>query len=154
MAESTELRQETLPQTEGQVAGGVLRGAWEKTKLAIARSVFWSYERGTWQYDVIVLAILAFIFLTPRPLFNDRPRLQLSDLRHVPGVVEVAHGKGWRSYQIDARLVESMGNVKLEEAVREILQQRLKKPVMLKLPIETNRDKNNVVLGYTVVVAQ
>lgn len=30
----------------------------------------WSYERGTWQYDLIVLAILAFIFLTPGAFFN------------------------------------------------------------------------------------
>ncbi len=30
----------------------------------------WPYERGTWQYDIIVGLILAFIFFTPRTLFN------------------------------------------------------------------------------------
>jgi hypothetical protein len=38
------------------------------------RSVFWSFKRGSWQYDLIVIAILAFIFLTPREYFGDAPR--------------------------------------------------------------------------------
>ena len=29
----------------------------------------WSYERGTWQYDVLCLLIIAFIFLTPKAWF-------------------------------------------------------------------------------------
>jgi hypothetical protein len=29
----------------------------------------WSYERGTWQYDVLCLLIIAFIFLTPKTWF-------------------------------------------------------------------------------------
>lgn len=38
------------------------------------RSVFWNFNRGSWQYDLIVIAILAFIFLTPREFFGDAPR--------------------------------------------------------------------------------
>ena len=30
------------------------------------RIFFWSYERGTWQYDVAVALILVFVLLTPR----------------------------------------------------------------------------------------
>jgi len=37
--------------------------------------LFWSYRRASWQYDLIVVAILAFIFLTPRSFFSDQPRL-------------------------------------------------------------------------------
>jgi hypothetical protein len=34
-----------------------------------------------WQYDVIVVAILAFIFLTPRQIFRDQPKaLQIAQL--------------------------------------------------------------------------
>jgi hypothetical protein len=29
----------------------------------------WNYERGTWQYDVLCLLIIAFIFLTPKAWF-------------------------------------------------------------------------------------
>jgi hypothetical protein len=36
--------------------------------------IFWEYKRATWQYDVVVGLILAFIFLTPRGWFRDQPR--------------------------------------------------------------------------------
>jgi hypothetical protein len=32
---------------------------------ALWRTVYWTYERATWQYDVMVIAILAFVWLTP-----------------------------------------------------------------------------------------
>jgi hypothetical protein len=38
------------------------------------RTLFWSYERGTWPYDVIVAVILIFVLLTPRKWFHDQPR--------------------------------------------------------------------------------
>ena len=39
-----------------------------------ARFVFWDYPRASWQYDVMVGLILAFIFLTPRVFFRDQPK--------------------------------------------------------------------------------
>lgn len=41
----------------------------------IVRTVFWSYERGSWPYDVMVVAIVLFVLLTPRSWFQDQPRL-------------------------------------------------------------------------------
>ena len=32
--------------------------------------VLWSYERGSWQYDVMCILIIAFILLTPRSWFQ------------------------------------------------------------------------------------
>ena len=40
----------------------------------LKRVIFWDFPRASWQYDVIVVVILAFIFLTPRPLFRDQPK--------------------------------------------------------------------------------
>jgi hypothetical protein len=34
--------------------------------------VLWSYERGSWQWSLLCLVILAFIFLTPGSLFDHR----------------------------------------------------------------------------------
>ncbi|MFN7925398.1 MAG: hypothetical protein U0Q16_35190 [Bryobacteraceae bacterium] len=45
-------------------------GFWNTLK----RFVLWDYPRATWQYDVMVGLILAFIFLTPREIFRDQPR--------------------------------------------------------------------------------
>ena len=40
----------------------------------ISSYIFWSYERGSYQYDIMVTLILAFMFLSPRFIdFNDRP---------------------------------------------------------------------------------
>ena len=39
--------------------------------LVLWRTFFWTYERATWQYDVWVIVILAFIWLTPPGWLND-----------------------------------------------------------------------------------
>jgi hypothetical protein len=41
----------------------------------IKRFVLWDYARASWQYDVMVGLILAFLFLTPREWFRDQPRI-------------------------------------------------------------------------------
>ena len=38
-----------------------------------SRIFFWSYERGSWQYDLAVIAILVFVLLTPGRWFHDQP---------------------------------------------------------------------------------
>jgi hypothetical protein len=40
----------------------------------LRRLIFWEYQRTSWQWDIIVTLILAFIFLTPRDVFRDQPR--------------------------------------------------------------------------------
>jgi hypothetical protein len=126
-------------------------GAWPKVKYVAAHAIFWVYERGTWQYDVICALILAFIFLTPRAWFNDRPSLGLSDLRHRQGVIEIGRTRAGSQYMIDSRLVESFAPLKPDDAVRTVLQRRLGHLVTIK-SMEPVMDKNNVMLGYSVVV--
>ena len=38
------------------------------------RIFFWSYERGTWQYDVAVILIVLFVLATPARWFHDQPQ--------------------------------------------------------------------------------
>ncbi|MCS6886419.1 MAG: hypothetical protein RMM17_06620 [Acidobacteriota bacterium] len=38
----------------------------------IKKIVLWSYDRGTWQYDLLAVLILAFIFLTPHSVLDGR----------------------------------------------------------------------------------
>src|SRR5262245_32799513 len=33
---------------------------------------FWTYERNTWQWDVLCVLILAFVFLTPKSWFESK----------------------------------------------------------------------------------
>ena len=36
----------------------------------LTKIFFWTYPRGSWQYDLICVVILAFIFLTPRSILD------------------------------------------------------------------------------------
>jgi len=38
--------------------------------------VFWNYSRTSWQWDVLCVLILAFIFLTPKSWFASNPPTQ------------------------------------------------------------------------------
>ena len=38
----------------------------------LKKTLFWSYDRGSWQYDVMCVVILAFIFFVPNGVFTQR----------------------------------------------------------------------------------
>jgi len=149
MAQTTELR-EQAGASAGQPAE-VAAGAWSKIKLVCIRSVFWTYKRGSWQYDLIVMVILAFIFLTPRSWYTPQPPPPVTGFLKNQGIVEVGRIKDSWSYFVDARLVKSRPNQKPEEAVRDILTERLQRPLTL-MSVDEIRDKKDDILGYTVVV--
>jgi hypothetical protein len=46
--------------------------SWLQSKLA--SYLWWTFPRGSLEYDIMVGVILAFIFLTPRHFFRDQPR--------------------------------------------------------------------------------
>lgn len=48
---------------------------------SIKNFVLWRYERGTWQYDIFCLLIIAFIFLTPKAWFEKRENLATQTAR-------------------------------------------------------------------------
>jgi hypothetical protein len=41
---------------------------------AIVRTIFWSYERGSWPYDLAVILIVIFVLVTPTRWFHDQPQ--------------------------------------------------------------------------------
>jgi hypothetical protein len=40
----------------------------------IVRTIFWSYERGSWPYDLAVILIILFVLVTPSHWFHDQPQ--------------------------------------------------------------------------------
>jgi hypothetical protein len=67
------------------------------------RTVFWSYERGTWQYDLAVVLILVFALLTPRSWFHDQPEVGTAA---TPSEVQLLWSTpGTDRYQVDARVL-------------------------------------------------
>jgi hypothetical protein len=153
MAHSAEIPGQTVAR-EGPPEGSPVRpGPWAALRLIAHRSILWTYERGSWQYDVICAIILAFIFLTPPSWFHDKPTLGLTNLRYAHGVIQLGRSHdGWH-YLVDSRLVAAMTPLKPNEAIRQILQERFHRPVQLK-SVTILFDKNNVILGYTVVFSE
>ncbi len=45
--------------------------------MGIRNILLWSYERGTWQYDLLCLLIIGAVFLLPGKFFGDRDRIPI-----------------------------------------------------------------------------
>jgi hypothetical protein len=87
-----------------------MRRFWEIVKSYI----WWSYNRGSVHYDVMVTLILLFIFLTPRWVFHDKP---VERRPHQSEVVVQPDGHEGFIYEVDAGAVTG----KSEDEVRENL---------------------------------
>ena len=108
----------------------------------IGSFIFWEYERGSWQYDVKVALILAFIFLTPRGVFNDRP--MLSQGRQV---VEVRSADGI-GYRVEASVLEGTTR-SLEVNAEHIVEQVRGRPAQIER-IEPVLDERKRIVAYTI----
>ena len=49
--------------------------------VGIKNILLWSYDRGTWQYDLLCLLIIGAIFLLPGRFFGDRDRVVIKSAR-------------------------------------------------------------------------
>jgi hypothetical protein len=100
-----------------------MRAVWK----GIQRTVFWSYERGTWPYDVLVGAIVLFVFFSPRFLrFNDKA--QVTPPAHVELVrlQPTDPATGLESYRVDFNLlVPAPRSTELERRAHELLQKNV-----------------------------
>jgi hypothetical protein len=82
----------------------------------LKRFILWDYNRATWQYDVMVGLIVAFLFLTPRGWFRDQVR--------IPGASKIARLQGAHDanmYWIDAELLVSIPEARQLDKVRDLL---------------------------------
>src|SRR4051812_35352913 len=82
----------------------------------IKRFLLWDYPRASWQYDVIVALILAFIFLTPRDFFRDQPRAS--------NIVRLPSGVGESAFLMEPELLESVPDAQRGPTVERLLKGR------------------------------
>ena len=78
------------------------------------RTVFWSFERGTWPYDIAVAVIVVFVLLSPRSWFHDQPPLgpardaALVEKRKAPSVVPLRHAHAHNDYEHTRPLLDAL----------------------------------------------
>jgi hypothetical protein len=121
----------------------------------LSRTFFWSYERGTWQYDLAVILILVLVLLTPRNWFHDQPQ---SGAPVTPGQVQLISQDGNHlKYRVDARILAPPTKLALQNDLHTALQEalpELRKGNFSISNIEPLRDEQGTVIAYQVEVHQ
>ena len=121
-----------------------------------SRTFFWSYERGTWQYDLAVIVILVFVLLTPRNWFRDQPQVDSLAKQEEVQLVSPADAQQ-EIYQVDAKTLHlpRQQTTALENELHNALQQALPKFHNGRFAIgkiESVRDDHGVVIAYRVEI--
>ena len=116
------------------MAGGFWRG--------VKRFILWDYERATWQYDVMVGLILAFIFLTPRGWFRDQPRVPQASRISLP-----ASAQDEVAFWLEAELLAAVAPEQRRGKAAEILRSRNGRKLEL-LGLEEVLDSDGEIKGY------
>jgi hypothetical protein len=107
------------------------------------RFLLWDYPRAVWQYDVMVVAILAFMFLTPREIFRDQPRASNIAILHPDN--------GTNVFWIEPELLSSIPESQRNSRVEALLKARFgKKESVVRLqPIFDAEDAVKGYMAYT-----
>jgi len=110
--------------------------------------IFWSYERGTLHYDVMVTLILFFVFLSPYWInFKDKP---VERNPHRTGVAVLPDDQGGLIYQIDARAIQGKDGAAIRAELFSIIEPISGEVSILKY--EAERDRSGRILTYKVWV--
>jgi hypothetical protein len=82
--------------------------------------IFWSYERGSLHYDIMVTLILLFVFVSPRFLnYKDKP---VERIPHLTGVVVVPSENGELIYQIQAAAVNAKDGSDVNRQLEQLIE--------------------------------
>jgi len=120
----------------------------------LSRTFFWSYERGTWQYDVAVALILVFVLLTPKHWFHDQPQVGVAATTSEGRLITPAGSPD--TYQIDARVLASpVRTPMLSNDLHNVLQRSLPELSDGRFSItkiDAVRDDKGTVMAYRVEI--
>src|SRR5215470_16952429 len=105
----------------------------------LGRFIFWDFPRASWQYDVMVGLILAFVFLVPRDFFKDQPK--------AASVVMLPNDE----YFIQPQLLEGVPQEQLLNRATALVTERnqTRKPVT---HVEPLYDSEKQIIGYAASV--
>lgn len=76
----------------------------------IKNIILWRFQRGTWQYDVLCLLIIGFIFLTPKACFDGREKFATQTSRLIVKAKDFSPEKN----DLEKRVKELSGNPNAE----------------------------------------
>jgi hypothetical protein len=132
-----------------------MRSLWR----GIVRTVFWSYERGSWPYDLMVILIVIFVLLSPRAWFRDQAQQTAVVSTSIKLIGDDALNQT-QTYRIDSSVfaVEkrtAKPTPELERETHDLLGRNvdtLKDHTFQIVRIEPGRSDNGLVLFYDVTL--
>jgi hypothetical protein len=101
----------------------------------LGRLFFWDFPRTSWQWDIIVTLILAFIFLTPRDLFRDQPRAASIQMLQ-------------QGFLIESKLLSNVAQADLPVKAAELVNQRFKTRTVITHVEPVFDDSEGEITGY------
>jgi hypothetical protein len=125
-------------------------------KHILSKTFFWSYERGTWQYDVAVILILLFVFGPRRAWFRDQPLVGMPLNREQVQLVLFSDDGHRQEYRVDARVLAPPEQTPaLQNELHQALQRALpdlRNGRFSIAKIEAVRNENGTVIAYQVEI--
>jgi len=109
----------------------------------LKRFILWEYPRASWQYDVIVAIILAFVFLTPRDWFRDQPRIP-----HASSIAMLPSEKGMAVFFVDPQFLEGIAGNERVAKLTVALQSRMSNRRLSVTRVEPILDSEGELQGY------
>src|SRR4051812_19401213 len=109
----------------------------------LKRFILWDYKRGSWQYDVMVGIILAFIFLTPRDWFRDQPRIPRAS-----GIAMLPSEHAESAFFVDAALLAKTPENDRVKQLTQVLQTRMSNRRLAVPRLEPIMDSEGELQGY------
>ena len=109
--------------------------------------ILWSYERGSFHYDVMVTLILLFVFLTPYWVnYKDKP---IERNPHPTGVSVLPDTEGGFLYQIEGAAVNARDDLEIRQQLLDIIEPIAGSAVTI-TRYEALRDAKGRILSYKV----
>ena len=115
----------------------------------LKRFILWDFPRASWQYDVIVAVILAFIFLTPRDWFHDQPRIP-----HASAITMLPTENGSTPFFVDAQLLDGIAENQRVSKLSQILQTRMSNKRLHVIRVEPILNSEGELQGYLALARQ
>jgi hypothetical protein len=110
------------------------------------RFLLWDFKRGSWQYDVVVGLILAFIFVMPRGIFRDQPRIpKISSLASLPS------GDGSVQFFLEPQFLENVAEDQRVQKVTELLRGENRDKHLRVIALEPILNSEGELQGYRAV---
>jgi len=114
----------------------------------LKRFILWDFPRASWQYDVIVAVIIAFIFLTPRDWFRDQPRIP-----HASSIALLPSENGSSVFFVDTQLLAGTAENQRVAKLTTALQSRMSNRRLVVTRVEPILDSENELQGVYGVCA-